>query len=559
MATVRTIRWVFLGLTLMALSVAVGCGGCSEKPGSGSPLQFIPADADAVLEIRDIGLMIRAREGVSTHFGVLVPPAQIESLQKEFQLGLGFDPSTAEGLAKAGLPAKGAIAAQILSSGQGAVWVVPVADAAKLTPLVDKVIKSRVSVDATRAEKLGAAEVTVYETQFGADKVTVAAHLFTRGFLLVGLGRDAVALLKGALAVTPDSSVAKSAEYAALLTSLDAKWDVRMTSPKGGETLTGALRTAARTVPEAKALIRDELKVVKSVGWSATFNAVGLSVQGVLRLNEDGLALSKKLFAPGGSPEVGVKAVGVPQSVVFAQVGLHPATVMELLAPAGSSARANLDRASGRAQQDLNLDLEKELVPLLTGHGALALGLGGLDKMSFKELMGNPRGALWTAFSLGVKEPAAAVALEKRLDPGLKARNLEIVTREVNGKTIRSMLPPKDPITGAQAPLVETSGFNGAWVFANEPALMDQVIKNETAANALGGPSGLYVEVNFRELNTQLSAFRYGDLPVLYRSLLAKIMDGLKLLDTANLRVQPSAEGLKMSAQLNITPLAKTK
>lgn len=559
MSTPRMFRWVYLGLTLSVLPLAVGCDGCSGKAKTGSPLQFIAADADAVLEIRDIGLLIRARQGATQSFGSLLPKAQIESLQKELQLSLGFDPSTAEGLAKAGLPAKGAIAANILSSGKGAVWVFPVADPVKLKPLLQKVLQSRVSIDATRIEKIGPAEVTVFETQFGADKLTVAAHVFSQGYVLVALGRDALDLLKGALSVKPEASVARSAEYAALIKSLDTNWDVRMTSPKGGETLKGALRTASRSVPEAKALIRDELTAVKGVGWSATFSARGLTVQGSLRLDEKGLALSKKVFAPEGAPDSGVKAVGVPQSVMFAQVGLHAKTVLDLIAPVGSPARARIDRASDRAQKDLSLDIKEELIPLLTGHGAVALGLGGLDKLSFKELMGNPRGALWTAFGLGVKDPAAAVALEKRLDPGLKARTLEIVTRTVAEQTVRSVVPPKDPISGAQAPLVETSGFGGAWVFANEPALMDQVIKNTTAANALGGDSGVYVEVNFRELNTQLSAFRYGDLPILYRSLLAKVMDGLKLLDSAKIRVQPVAEGVSLNAELNILPLTKAK
>lgn len=555
MAFLSSSRSIALGTLLVALPLAVGCNGCSSKPKGGSPLQFVAADAEAVLEVRDIGVLIAAREGASRSFGALLPPAQIESLQKELMLGLGFDPSTAEGLAKAGLPATGGIAAHILSSGQGAVWIIPVLDEAKLTPLLEKTVKSRVSVDAIRKEKLGSAEVTVYETQFGPDKITVAAHVFAKGFLLVGAGRDSVALLKAALAVKPETSVLKAPEYAALIKSLDAKWDVRMTSPKGGETLSGALRTLSRTVPEARALVRDELGVIKSVGWSATFSKDGLSLQGRLRLTEQGLAMSKGLFAPLGEPSPGVKAIGVPETVVFSQIGLNPVALLDLLAPKGSPARQDMDSAAKRAKSDVNIDLTKELIPLLTGHGAVALGLGGLDKVSFKTLMGNPRGVLWTAFAVGVQEPEAALELEKRLDPGLKARKLDIVPRLVKDKTVRSIRLPGEKATA----LVETSTLDGAWVFANEPALMNRVLDNNTGANALGGPSGLYAEVNFRELNNQLSTFRFGDLPILYRSLLAKVMDGLKLLDSAKLRVQPSTDGVKMSAEINIIPVAAPK
>ncbi len=556
MASLSSFRSFALGAFFVALPLAVGCNGCSTKPKGGSPLQFIAGDAEAVLELRDIGSLIQARQGLSSSFGALLPPAQIESLQKELKLGLGFDPSTAEGLAKAGLPSSGAIAGSLLSNGQGAVWIIPVLDQAKLTPLLEKTIKARVSVDAVRKEKLGTVEVTVYETQFGPDKITVAAYLFTKGFLLVGAGRDSVSLLKAALAVKPETSVLKAAEYSALIKTLDPKWDLRMTSPKGGETLSGALRALSRTVPEARALVRDELGVIKSAGWSANFTKGGLSVQGRLRLTEQGLALSKSLFAPVGEPSPGVKAIGVPETVVFSQIGLNPMALLDLLAPKGSPARTNVDAAAKKAKSDVNVDFNTELMPLLTGHGALALGLGGLDKVSFKTLMGNPRGVLWTAFAIGVKEPAAAVQLEKRLDPGLKARSLEIVPRLVKDTTVRSIRPAGAEATAA---LVETSTLEGAWLFANEPALMNRVLDNGSAANALGGSAGLYAEVNFRELNKQLSTFRFGDLPILYRSLLAKVMDGLKLLDSAKVRVQPSDDGVKMSAELNIIPVAAAK
>ena len=136
-------------------------------------------------------------------------------------------------------------------------------------------------------------------------------------------------------------------------------------------------------------------------------------------------------------------------------------------------------------------------------------------------------------------------------------RGFSIVTRDVKGKPIRGVLPPKDPTAPEDpAPMVETSGFGGAWIFANEQALMDRVAGNEAGASGLGGQGGVYLEVNFAELNKQISAFRFGDLPVLYRSLLAKVLDAVKLLSSAKLRVHPSPDGVSMSGELELVPLA---
>lgn len=556
MSKARWVRRSSLGLTL-AVGLLAGCDGCSKRePEAGSPLRFVPADADAVLEIRDIGLLIQAREGVAKHFSSFVPPAQLEGLQKELTRAYGFDPSTAAGLKGAGLPTKGRIVANIEADGKGAVWILPVEDQKKLEPNLLRLVKSRISVDETKTKKVGANTLTIYETQFGAEKIIVAAHVFEGAHVLIAAGRKSVELLETALALKPEACVDKSKEYQALVADLPKNWDLRMTSATGGEALQGALRTAARAVPEARALSGAKLDTISSVGWSANVSATGVDVKAKVRLTEAGRAQVDKVFATAAKPSPGVRSVAIPEAIVHAQVAMDVQGLIDLLAPVGSPARGRIDRAKEQAKADSNIDFEKEILPLLTGHVALSMGVGGLDKVSFQELVGNPQAVLWTAAAVGVKEVPAAIALEKRMDDGLKEMKIDIVERDVDGKTIRSLVPPTPPNVEAKpAPLVETTGFEGAWVFANEPALMDRIAKNEAGASALGGKGGLYLELNLIELNKQLSAFRYGNLPVIYRSLLAKVMDAVKLLASAKLRVQPDEDGVRLSAELALVPL----
>lgn len=555
------LRWVLrapVAVVVLAAALGAGCDGCSKKSAErASPLRYIPQDADAVLEIRDLALLGDAREAVATKFAALVTKQQIEGLQQELVRAFGFDPTTKEGLAQAGLPSSGPMAANVLANGKGAVWVVPVADKEKLAPVLLKIVKARVSVDKTSTTKAGEHEITLYTTQFGADDLQVAAHVFVDGYVLIAAGKTSADLLKAALALTPEQSIDKSKEFLALSKSLDPAWDVRMISPRGGETMKGALRTAARSLPQARALLGADFSAVSSVGWSADMSTTGVKVKGELRLTEAGKKIANEIFAAPGEPGPGVRAVAIPEAVVFAQLALQPQAIIDLLAPVGSPARGQFDVAKANAKKDANIDFETEILPQLTGHAAVALGLGGLDKVSFQELVGNPRGVIWTAAGVGVKEPAKAVEIEARLDEGLKTRGFSIVTREVKGKSVRGVVPPQDPREPqAPAALVETTGFGGAWVFANEGPLMDRVAGNESGASGLGGKGGFYLELNLRELNKQLAAFRYGDLPVLYRSLLAKVMDAVKLLSSLKVRVHPSADGVTMSGELELVPLA---
>ena len=210
--------------------------------------------------------------------------------------------------------------------------------------------------------------------------------------------------------------------------------------------------------------------------------------------------------------------------------------------------RRQLDAVFGRMKKDIATDVEKEVLPLLSGQAAAALGVGDLSKRSFAELAGNPRGVLWTAFGLGVNDPKKAVEIEKRLDPGLTARNLKVVDRKVADISVRSVQPADG------APLVETMIQNGAWLFSNEKVITDLIAQNQAAPDLLKGKPGLAAEVRFRTLAKAVKSFRMGGLPVLYRSLLAKALDVLNLLDTLRVVARPTQDGLQFEAQLSLIP-----
>src|SRR5205823_1675660 len=111
-----------------------------------------------------------------------------EAIEQQATLALGFDPATEKGLEDAGLPKEGPIACEIASGGQGALWVIPVKDPAKLEKAIDHIVRARVNVEASEKTKVGDKDATVMTSTFGPEKIVVAAYAFDRGHALIGAG-----------------------------------------------------------------------------------------------------------------------------------------------------------------------------------------------------------------------------------------------------------------------------------------------------------------------------------------------------------------------------------
>lgn len=530
---------------LVVLGLLPGCSGCDK--GGGDPRRYVRQDAEAILEVKDLGIFTRAREKLLTSFGAVVSPQQVEGLQHELSLRLGFDPSTPEGLEAAGLPKVGAVVVQLADGGSSALWVVPVADPGKFATTLDKVVRSRASIDEVTKETVEGQELTIFASAFGAEKVAVATYTHHRGFGLIGVGSKGKALVSAALTLKAEDTIERHPEYQAQVQALGQAWEVRLISPSGALALQGALRTASRALPLRGLDQHPALAHLKSAGWALELGGNQAKVQGRLRLDAEGLAQSKALFAPKGAPNPGVLAVDLPRAVVFLQVAGSVTGLLDALAPAGTPPRARLDALYAKVKTDLSTDVEKEVLPILTGHVALALGLGDLTGRGVDSLMQNPLALLWTAAGLGVDDPNALLAVERRLDPGLSAQGFQIGGREVGGVKIRSVT---QATAAGPATLVESFGRDKGMVLANEPAIADQLATHQ-GTDRLGGQPGLALEVHFSELSRALAAVDLGTAPLLFRSMIAKGLEALASLDNLQAKVRPTEDGVGLEATLS--------
>ncbi len=534
-------RW---GWFLLAATMLAGCDGC-KKTERASPLAFIGKDADAVLEIQDIGALSKLPAYVEQHLGKVINKAQVDSLRQELELTIGFDPTTPEGLAQAGLPKTGVVAAALAADGTGALWLIPVADANKLMPLLTRQVKARSGADQEKKSKAGAVEITTLTNEFGPDVVERAAYAVDRGHVFLAFGKEATKRITAALARKPADSIVEHPEYKALTAALGSKYHARVIAPAGGAALGGALKFASRMAPELSGMPVPMEAEIRGAGWNFSLDPDALRVTGRVRLSDAGLVAAKKVFTPKTAVGPGVVSLDLPDTVVHAQVAVDPVALISTLAPKGSPARAKLDATFGRVKNDVKIDVEQELVPMLSGHGALALGVGNLEGKSFKEIVGNPRGFLWTAFALGSDAPKDIVTMEQRLDEGLKLRGLDVSPRKFNNIELRSVKPKMTDVA-----LVETFALPKAWVFANEPAIADRIILNGGGKDQLAGKNGAVVELRLKTLASQVAKFDQNSLPLLWRGMVSKGLDLVKLFDRAEAKVVLVEDGFDVSGGL---------
>jgi hypothetical protein len=91
-----------------------------------------------------------------------------------------------------------------------------------------------------------------------------------------------------------------------------------------------------------------------------------------------------------------VRALRLERAAFFAQLALDPKAALETFAPTGSEPRKDLDLALGRTKLELGADLEKELLPLLSGHASLSVGLAEDAASDLSALLSNPAQSFWT-------------------------------------------------------------------------------------------------------------------------------------------------------------------
>ena len=544
----RRVGWV----ALFALGLS-SCGLFKSESSSSNALEFVRKDAAAVVELRDVSMLVDLRASISKNFGSVLSEADIDKMGEELALMLGFDPTTKEGLKGVGLATSGPVVGELFLDSESGLWAIPVEDAKKLEPVIGTVMKSRAKIDETKTETKDGVKVTSYLVEFGERKVVRAAHAVSKGHLVLGVGPESVDLVVRGVKLPAADAALASPEYKTLAAQLGNDFDIRMTSSQGAQ---AAIMAAQQAGQDVEAL-RPVVDRITSAGWIVRYDGRRIAIDGRARLDEAGRTEMKKVFASKGAPPPGIKALNLPQAVVYAQASGDPQALLDLLAPKGSDLRRDFDQMVEDVKSDTTIDLMTEVMPQLSGHGALAAGTGDLSKVDFKEMAGNPAGVAWVTFAASTPKPDALAAAEKKLDTQLSARGISIQERKVKDTVIRDLVPTgpdgaRPP--GESVPLVSTFTHGGTWGFSVEPLITKLVVENKAQVDALSGKPGMVLELRIARLVAELRQFRATQLDLVYRAFFVKMIDYLSLIDRVSLHVGPVGDGARMQAELQFAP-----
>ncbi len=519
----------------LLLALPVSCSdGCSQGTG-GDPRRFVSADAEVVVELSDLASLPSVREAIEARFEAAIPAADRQAAKEELARSLGFDPLTKEGLTAAGLAASGPVVGGIKDG--TALWVVPVGHRGKFVTTVGRLVEARATTE-QRSEKVDGVELTVFGRSFGDELAEVAAVAVRGGLGFVGVGSSAKAEVVAALGRQESASILGSEAYRRLASATGDAWWIRGVFPRGSEALAGVLRAAGRQAPIAA----DDaaVKGVEGASWALDLDGDGARVRGKVELKGAALTEAQALFRPSGPVVPGLRALDLPAAAAYVRVHGDAKALLERFAPPNSRTRRRL----GRVLRDLGMASETEVVEDLTGQAALAVGVGDLSQVEFKQIVGNPMSVLWTAFALGVKAPDKFGVIPDEMKEQLEARGFTVSKRTVGKAELTSVVTTDNP----EVVLVESAAMPGAVLYSNERAVTDAILGAGAVPEAV--QAGLLVDLRLGQLARELRRFPSGRLPIMVRQVITRATDALTLLDRLALEVEAVDDGLRVDAAL---------
>jgi hypothetical protein len=515
----------------LAAGLAFGlaaCDGCRERPAESNAARFISADDDVVL-IGDVSAGAHVIAVWQRVFETLLTDSQRQQAEQELALFLGFDPLDRESLKAAGFEPEAQWAAGWSAERDHWIVALPASDAKTLAATAIDLARRRFGAEARTDNG-----VTRLVTAFGTEEVERAAVAIREGVVLWVVGHDAAGVLA---TVKPMEAEASAAPAIATSPGAQVRGRVNVDGP--------ALAAWAR-----RARIRDGERIATQIAsWaerldiSLAFSKAGLDLDGRFALTEAGRTALDDA-RPEASKSLGaVRAVAVPDAILVALGAVDPNLLFETVLPENSEARKALDRA--RAQDELAFDVERQLVPALSGAFGVSVGAGDLSELTFRELVGAPQKTLWTSFAIGRRADADASPYEQILESARETPSMTVENRALGDVQITAFRT-------AGTLLTEVAEIEHAWVASNEPAVMNRVLGNEPADAP--PPPLLRIELRFSELHRVLKTFRAGSLPLFVRATWAQILDAVDLLGTASVEADPEGGALGVDFDLRLRP-----
>ncbi|MBI2375270.1 MAG: hypothetical protein HYV07_14845 [Deltaproteobacteria bacterium] len=535
------------GLLVVALGLLPGCKGCAPKKAAEPPVRFVDKTAPAVVEVPDLGVIAQHRAKVVAMLQGVATAPQLDELTKSITRELGFDPSTAEGLAKAGLPDHGPLAVQVLDG--GALVIVPVVDANKLAAIVTKAVSTRFGATAAERDVEGA-KVTVHSRPFGPDTVPVASFATKDGLAFVGFGRGSPEAVGHAIALPAEGSIRNHAEYRALDQALGSKGVLRLIAPSPGPLRDAVLDALASRLP-----FRKEGMKANANSFGASLSAVDseIRVESRVRLPKAELDRASSILKAKSSVPDTVASVGSLPGVVFLEASGDLKALLELAGLEDPGFKTRLEEASTRMRERLGLELDRDVLAHLGGSGALTVGLRNAAALrDLQAVMANPFSFVWTYGSFAFSDADAKI-----LDDAIEKLGPELERAGIKRERRTTPTGVADSFALASPGLeVLVARSKSSVSFTNDPGKLDEA--KPSKGSLLAGRPGFAAELRFAPVvealgAIDLDAVASGGGGIMVRGIVEKARAVLSRFDRTSTVMTLTDDGVALEGRLVFT------
>lgn len=407
-----------LWLLLTFLSVGlVGCQGCKKKSSSSStssPMhRMLPRSHFGMVIVPQLGKLPNKLNQLINRFEGPKKPGQVALGQlrryvTEFKNALGVDILDAKNLGKHGIDGNGTLlASRVKQAGhKGFVIAVPVSSASRFETLLQTLAQQRFLARHKEAKQVGKASIVTLYRKRKQGLSEEFAYTFQNGIALVArpvfVGKPTqktthgLEVIQALLKLKPEESLQKDAGFKSVLkkwsnkaqavlytppkTKKAAPKSAKAKAPKGKGATTRPVKAKpklpARNVPLTQTII-SRLRRTNPFSESTTaitFGAEGLKMDAALPLSSD-LAKRLQKSVPSSGKAANLLNLMNRKSIASFKLSANPDSLPKALARLLGSSGTKL---SPKLLYDLlkkhtGLDLQKDVLPALTGHAMLSL------------------------------------------------------------------------------------------------------------------------------------------------------------------------------------------
>ncbi|TNE44806.1 MAG: hypothetical protein EP343_29570 [Deltaproteobacteria bacterium] len=486
-------RSQLLLLTLLLPFAMWGCQGCKKSKTSTtveSPMhRMLPRAHFGMLIVPQLGQLPNKLNLLLNRFEGKQKPGQaalgqLRRLITESQNALGVDILDAKNLDKHGIDKTGTLLASRIKQGKRKAFVlaVPVSSASSFETLLQNLAKDRFLAKHKEIQKVGSAQVVTLYRKRKQGTTEEFAYTFQNNVALVVRPITSTGPKKGAkaaktthgldalrtlLQLKKDQSLAADTNFLNVLKKWSGKAQAVLYTPpkskaqpkkakgkgqKGPSTRPAAKRPVqVRNVPLTQTILKRIRRTnpFSESTTALTFGAEGAQLDAALPL-EDSIAKRLSQTVPTSGKAATLLSLLNKRSIASFKLSMNPDSLPKLLARAlgSSGARLSPKQLYDMLKKHTGLDLQKDLIPALTGHAMLSLY--HVSPRIYQRVQHSP---IWLPSMVEI----AVVAELRDKKKATKVLNTLAQTLTIGGKKVRTV-PTHD-----KRKQYKIMAFPGAW------------------------------------------------------------------------------------------------